>query len=42
MEYFGYFTDQERYEAEQEMNEWYRVIDEIIQDEQEETSEVIE
>ena len=34
MEYFGYFTDQERYEAEQELNEWY--------DEQEETSEVVE
>ena len=34
MEYFGYFTDQERYEAEQELNEWY--------DKQEETSEVVE
>ena len=34
MEYFGYFADQERYEAEQELNAWY--------DEQEETSEVIE
>ena len=23
MEYFGYFADQERYEAEQELNAWY-------------------
>ena len=23
MEYFGYFADQERYEAEQELNEWH-------------------
>ena len=23
MEYFGYFADQERYEAEKELNEWH-------------------
>ena len=23
MEYFGFFSDQERYEAEQELNAWY-------------------
>ena len=45
MEYFGYFADQERYEAEQELNAWYDEQEEnyiMSMQEQEVIPEVIE
>ena len=46
MEYFGYFEDQERYEAEQELNAWYDEEEEenyiMSMQEQEVIPEVIE
>ena len=46
MEYFGYFADQERYEAEQELNAWYDDEEEenyiMMMQQQEVIPEVIE
>ena len=45
MEYFGYFADQERYEAEQELNAWYDEQEEnyiMMMQQQEVIPEVIE
>ena len=45
MEYFGYFEDQERYEAEQELNEYYDEQEEhyiMMMQQQEVIPEVIE
>mgnify|MGYP001371215692 FL=1 len=45
MEYFGFYSDQERYEAEQELNEWYDEQEEhyiMMMQQQEVIPEVIE
>ena len=45
MEYFGYFSEQARYEAEQELNEWYDQEEEnyiMMMQQQEVIPEVIE
>ena len=45
MEYFGFYSDQERYEAEHELNEWYDQEEEdfiMMMQQQEVIPEVIE